>query len=159
MEEGSEWSTHWDRVSHSRGGGHGDSGHGSRVLGEQTGDCVYVCMEGAGEYVGGEGIDWASHQFNDQLHPGICLFACMHLMTFCMHGSHQFACMHYMINCMQGSHQFPIIIQGDGTGTTVLPAMNIFNVSHMYLLDFSMRGGAEGGNVFHCELCRYEFHQ
>ena len=32
--------------------------------------------------------------------------------------------------------------------------MNVFNVSSLYLIGLNITGGQDGGDVFHCELCR-----
>ena len=32
--------------------------------------------------------------------------------------------------------------------------MNVYNVSTMYILGLNVTGGDNGGDIFHCELCR-----
>ena len=37
-----------------------------------------------------------------------------------------------------------------------IPVMNVFNVSSLYLIGLNVTGGYDGGDIFHCELCRWE---
>lgn len=53
-----------------------------------------------------------------------------------------------------GTFQFPIILQAaDGDGTAILPALNVFDTRYFYVI--GVRIQAAGGDVFHCEQCRY----
>ncbi len=51
-----------------------------------------------------------------------------------------------------GSFDAPIVIQAArGAGTVILPAMNVYDVRYLYLLDLTLESADE--NVFHCERC------
>ncbi|MFM9134875.1 MAG: right-handed parallel beta-helix repeat-containing protein [bacterium] len=51
-----------------------------------------------------------------------------------------------------GTRRHPIIVQAaDGPGTVTLPALNVYDVRYLYLLDLTLRSPA--GDAFHCERC------
>lgn len=51
-----------------------------------------------------------------------------------------------------GTRRYPIVIEAaDGPGTVSLPALNVFDVRYLYLLDVTLRSGS--GDAFHCERC------
>ncbi len=51
-----------------------------------------------------------------------------------------------------GTRRYPIIVQAaDGPGTVTLPALNVYDVRYLYLLNLTLRSSA--GDAFHCERC------
>ena len=36
----------------------------------------------------------------------------------------------------------------------LVPVMNVYTVSTMYIMGLNINGGDNGGDIFHCELCR-----
>ena len=51
-----------------------------------------------------------------------------------------------------GTRRHPIILQAaDGPGTVTLPALNVFDVRYLYLLNLTLR--SREGDAFHCERC------
>lgn len=54
-----------------------------------------------------------------------------------------------------GTSRFPIMLEAaDGPGTALVPPMNVYNVSRLYLIGLNVTAVQDGGDIFHCELCR-----